>query len=151
MNEFAALNQTPLGDATALIEEQFPNEFAYAFFDDSSAMHVGFAGTAPAGAVALLKGTDLPYVVIESVGFNAAEYQQAATSVGEQTRKYVTSDRQVQISQDSSMAPGAIKVSFQSDDAQFRSDPGLRKSITVDTPFRIIFDFTNTSPISTLF
>ena len=146
-DEFWQLNQAPLGTATAAIEEQFVDEFAYAFFDEVSAMHVAFAGRAPAEAVALLQATHLPHVVIESVGFNAAEYQAAADDVAKQTRKYVTEERQVAVSQDPSAGPGAITVSFLSLDPELTTDPGIIKSLTVDAAFTISFDSAHTSPI----
>ena len=145
--EFWVLNQAPLGIAAGAIEEQFPDEFAYAFFDESSALHVGFAGTAPADAVALLKRTGLAHVVIESVGFNAAEYQAAADSVSGQIRRYVTAERQAQVAQDPSFGVGVILVSFQSEDPRLLGDPGLAESVILDAPFRIVFDFTNTTPV----
>lgn len=158
MTKFWEENQAPLGDATALIEGQFPGEFAYGFFDDDSAMHVGFKGAAPAEAVALLEGTGLPYVVIESVGFNAADYQVAAEDLADQLRTYVTDDRQVSVSQNSAIAPGALKVSFQSEDPALTTDPGIAEPaanarssesvqpVDVDTPFTVVFDDSHTSP-----
>jgi len=142
-------NQAPLGTATAAIEEQFPDEYAYAFFDDSSAMHVAFAGPAPTEAVALLHNTGLPYVIVESVGFNAAEYQAAAEDVVKQTLKYVTAERQVSVSPEPTIEPGTIKVSFQSTDPELTTDPGLTtppQPVTVGAPFTITFDDTYTSP-----
>lgn len=153
--EFWQRNQAPLGTATAAIEEQFPDEFAYAFFDDSSAMHVAFTGSAPAEAVALLQSTGLPYVVVESVGFNAAEYQAVANDVSEQTSQYVTADRQVAVSPKPSIAPGVITVSFLSTDPDLTTDPGLTapagsryKPVAVDLPFTVTFDDTQTSPFT---
>ena len=145
--EFWVINQAPLGIAAGAIEEQFPDEFAYAFFDESSALHVGFAETAPAEAVALLRGTGLAYVVIESVGFNALEYQAAADSVSAQIRRYVTEERQAQVAQYPTFGPGVILVSFQSEDPRLLGDPGLAEAIILDAPFRIVFDFTNTTPV----
>ena len=145
--EFWVINQAPLGIAAGAIEEQFPDEFAYAFFDESSALHVGFAETAPAEAVALLRGTGLAYVVIESVGFNALEYQAAADSVSVQIRRYVTEERQAQVAQYPTFGGGVILVSFQSKDPRLLGDPGLAESVILDAPFRIVFDFTNTTPV----
>jgi len=145
--EFWVINQAPLGIAAGAIEEQFPDEFAYAFFDESSALHVGFAETAPAEAVALLRGTGLAYVVIESVGFNALEYQAAADSVSVQIRRYVTEERQAQVAQYPTFGPGVILVSFQSKDPRLLGDPGLAESVILDAPFRIVFDFTDTTPV----
>lgn len=147
-------NQAPLGTATAAIEEQFPDEFAYAFFDDSSAMHVAFAGPAPAEAVVLLQNTGLPFVIVESVGFNAAEYDAALDAVVEQTLQYVTPEREVTVSSDPSAGRGAIKVSFQSNDPELTTDPGLAtppvgsrfQPVSVDAPFIMTFDNTKTSP-----
>ncbi|TFC87772.1 hypothetical protein [Cryobacterium sp. TMT4-31] len=52
-------NYAPLGTATAAIEEQFPDEFGYAFFDKTPAMHVAFKRSAPAEAVVLLQNNRL--------------------------------------------------------------------------------------------
>ena len=145
--EYWVINQAPLGIAAGAIEEQFPDEFAYAFFDESSALHVGFAETAPADAVALLRATGLAHVVIESVGFNALEYQAAADSVSAQIRRYVTEERQAQVAQYPTFGPGVILVSFQSKDPRLLGDPGLAESVILDAPFRIVFDFTNTTPV----
>ena len=145
--EFWVINQAPLGIAAGAIEEQFPDEFAYAFFDESSALHVGFAETAPAEAVALLRATGLAHVVVEAVGFNALEYQAAADSVSVQIRRYVTEERQAQVAQYPTFGPGVILVSFQSKDPRLLGDPGLAESVILDAPFRIVFDFTNTTPV----
>jgi hypothetical protein len=154
--EFWALNQALLGTATAAIEEQFPNDFAYAFFDDASAMHVAFAGRAPADAAALLQNTGLPYVLIESVGFNYAEYEAAAAEVSEQTGQYVTTERQVAVSLAPTVAPGALTVSFLSTDSALTVDPGLGspvagsgyEPVTIDPPFTVLFDDENTSRVT---
>jgi hypothetical protein len=146
--EFWEANYAPLGTATAAIEEQFPDEFGYAFFDKTPAMHVAFKGLAPAAAVVLLQNTGLPFVTVESVGFNAAEYQAAANEVSRQTRQYVSAERQVQVSQSSSTVPGLIEVSFQSLNPTLTTDPGLAESIDVDPPFSVAFDATNTSPVT---
>ncbi|POH64765.1 MULTISPECIES: hypothetical protein [Cryobacterium] len=147
-DEFWEANYAPLGTATAAIEEQFPEEFGYAFFDKTPTMHVAFKGSAPAEAVVLLQNTGLPFVIVESVGFNAAEYQTAANEVTRQTRQYVSAERQVQVSQSSSDVPGLIEVSFQSLDPTLTIDPGLAESIDVDPPFSVAFDATNTSPVT---
>ncbi|POH59603.1 hypothetical protein C3B59_17045 [Cryobacterium zongtaii] len=147
-DEFWEANYAPLGTATAAIEEQFSEEFGYAFFDKTPAMHVAFKGPAPAEAVALLQNTGLPFVIVESVGFNAAEYQAAANEVSRQTRQYVSAERQVQVSQSPSTVPGLIEVSFQSLDPTLTTDPGLAESIDVDPPFSVAFDATNTSPVT---
>lgn len=144
----------PLGTATAVIEERFQDEFAYAFFDDSAAMHVAFAGSAPTEAVTLLQDTGLPFVVVESVGFNNVEYVAAVQAVGEQTLQYVTDERQVSVTPKPTMKPGAITVSFLSVDPELTTDPGLTapptgsryKPVTVDAPFTVTFDDTYSSP-----
>lgn len=98
----------------------------------------------------MLQGTGLPHVVVvESVGFNAADYQAAANDVANQTSKYVTEERQVTVSQDPSAGPRAITARFQSLVPKLTTDPGIAKSLTVDAPSTITFDDTNTSPITT--
>jgi hypothetical protein len=152
--EFWTLNQAPLGTAAAAIEERFPNDFAYAFFDDASAMHVAFAGRAPADAATLLQSTGLPFVLVESVGFTYAEYQAAGEDLSEQTVQYVTAERQVSVSLDPTVVPGALIVSFQSTDSALTVDPGLvspvagsgYEPVAIDPPFTLLFDDENTSP-----
>jgi hypothetical protein len=138
--------QEPLGVAVGKVEEQFPDDFAYDFFERET-LHVGFKGAAPEGAVALLEATGGSYVVIEEAGFNAVDYQAAADSVSEQTRKYVTEERSVTIGKDSSMEPGAIVVQFHADEKQLTYEAGLADSLDVDDRFRVILDFTETSPL----
>jgi hypothetical protein len=145
--EFWVATQGPLALAAGSIEEQFPDEFAYDFFDDRSTLHVGFKATAPAEAVGILEDTDLPYVVIEAVGFNAADYQAATDKVSEQTKHYVTEDRTVTIGQEPRLSPPGIVIGFHSDDPWLTKNPGLEQSLEVDPRFRILFDFTDTSPI----
>jgi hypothetical protein len=144
-DELAKL-QEPLSVAVGAIEEQFPNEFAYTFFEEAT-LHVGFKAAAPEDAVALLEATGGSYVVIEEAGFNTVEYQAAMDSVSEQTGKYVTEERSVTVAQDPTLAPGAIVVQFHAEDKQLTKDPGLVDALDVDAPFRVIFDFTETSPI----
>lgn len=146
--EITRVQTGPLGDAAGLIEEQFPNDFAYALFDDDNAIHVAFKAEAPADAVAILEATGQPHVVVESVGFNAADYQAAMDSVARQTEKYVTTEREVSVASDPSIGAGVITVSFQSNDGSLLGDPGIVKSLEVDAPFQIVFDATNTSPVA---
>jgi hypothetical protein len=88
--------QGPLGIAVGEVEEQFPNDFAYAFFEMET-LHVGFKAAAPEDAVALLEATGGSYVVIEEAGFNTVEYQAAMDSVSEQTGKYATEERSITV------------------------------------------------------
>jgi hypothetical protein len=39
-------------------------------------------------------------------------------------------------------------VQFHAEDKQLTKDPGLVDALDVDAPFRVIFDFTETSPIA---
>jgi hypothetical protein len=146
--EITRVQTGPLGDAAGLIEEQFPNDFAYALFDDDNAIHVAFKAEAPAHAVAILEATGQPHVVVESVGFNAADYSAAQDSVVRQTQKYATTEREVSVASDPSIGAGVITVSFQSNDASLLGDPGIVESLEVDAPFKIVFDDTNTSPVA---
>ena len=146
--EITRVQTGPLGDAAGRIEEQFPNDYAYALFDDENAIHVAFKAEAPADAVAILEATGQPHVVVESVGFNAADYQAAMDSVVRQTEKYVTTEREVSVAQDPSIGAGVISVSFQSNDPSLLADPGIVKSLEVDAPFQLVFDDTNTSPVA---
>jgi hypothetical protein len=146
-DEIARTQEGP-GIAVGVIEELFPDDFAYAFFDETTAIRVAFKSGVPAEAVALLEATDQAYLTVEGVGFNAVEYQAAMDSVSEQTLKYATKDRAVTVSQHPSLAQGAILVAFHAEDKTLTSAPGLAESLTVDDRFRIIFDFTDTAPIS---
>jgi hypothetical protein len=146
--EITRVQTGPLGDAAGLIEEQFPNDFAYALFDDDNAIHVAFKAEAPADAVAILEATGQPHVVVESVGFNATDYSAAQDSVVRQTQKYATTEREVSVASHPSIGAGVITVSFQSNDASLLGDPGIVESLEVDAPFKIVFDDTNTSPVA---
>ena len=137
--------QGPLGIAVGGVEGQFPNEFAYTFFEEAT-LHVGFKAAAPDDAVALLEATGGSYVVTEEAGFNSVEYQAAMDSVSEQIGKYVTEERTVTVAQDPTLEPGAIVVQFHAEDKQLTQDPGLADALEVEAPFRVIFDFTDTSP-----
>ena len=59
-----ALYQKPLGDAASVIETEFAGDYAYCYFGESRTFTMGFAGDAPAGAIALLDATGLPYTTV---------------------------------------------------------------------------------------
>jgi len=81
------------------------------------------------------------------VGFNAAEYEAATNDVADQTLSYVTPERHVTVSSDPSSGQGVIVVSFQSDKPELTTGPDLSAPrVTVDDPFTVTFDNTNTSP-----
>ncbi|WEO78984.1 hypothetical protein BJQ94_08090 [Cryobacterium sp. SO2] len=77
-----ALYQKPLGDAASVIETEFDDDYALAYFGPSRTFTIGFTGDAPVGAITALDETGLPYSTIEDLGFTAAEYQAAASAVG---------------------------------------------------------------------
>jgi hypothetical protein len=144
-DELAKL-QEPLSVAVGAIEEQFPDDLSYTFFDDET-LTVAFKSAAPADAVALLTATGGSYVVLESVGYDADEYQAAVDSVVQQTEEFAMEDRVVSVGSQPHLEPGAIVVSFHSEDKGLTADPGLADSLDVDPRFRVIFDFTNTDAI----
>jgi hypothetical protein len=151
-----ALAQEPLSIAAGLVEEQFPDDYAYTLFKEET-VHVGFKAAAPPAAVAILAKTGLPYVAVESAGFNAIEYQAAQDSVVEQTEKYVSEDRQVSVAQNPRDGVGLLEVSFLSDNPELLENPGIATAdanarstnealITLDGPFVVGFDEEMTSP-----
>jgi hypothetical protein len=81
-----ALYQAPFGTAASAIETEFAGDYAFAYFGPERSFTIGFVGDAPAGALALLDGTGLPYSTVEDVGFTGAEYQSATDSVGGEVR-----------------------------------------------------------------
>jgi hypothetical protein len=135
-----ARTQAPLGTAAAAIEERFASESAHEYFDDSNALVVAFAGSAPAEAVALLEATRLPFLIIEHVGFNRAEYLAAVSNVNDQALDFVSSDVQTWVAPAPNEAPGAIVVTFNSSDETLRvPTPAQVQSISVDEPFTVTF------------
>jgi hypothetical protein len=135
--------QGPLGIAVGEVEEQFPDDFAYDFFEQET-LRVGFAGRAPEGAVALLEATGGSYTVTEGAGFAAIDYQAAADSVSAQVRRYVTEELSVSVAQDPSREPGAIMVDLLSDESSPTGNPGLG-SIVLDEPFSLFFANTSST------
>ena len=134
-----ALHQKPMGDAASVIEEQFAGEYAFAYFgSDHRSFTIAFDGTAPAGALALLDATGLPYTSIEDVGFTDAEYQAAVNAVSKQVQAKLISGAGFSISPDPTIAPGAITVAIDGDDEATRQRmlDGLG-TITVDAPFSV--------------
>ena len=135
-----ALHQKPMGDAASVIEEQFADEYAFAYFGSAArTFTIAFAGTAPAGAQALLDATGLPYTSIEDVGFTDSEYQAAVRAVTKQVQAKLSSGAGFTISPDPTIAPGAITVAVNgADEATRQRMLDVLGTITVKAPFSVI-------------
>lgn len=135
-----ARTQAPLGTAAAAIEQRFASESAYNYFDDSNALVVAFAGSAPAEAVSLLEATQLPFSIVENVGFNRAEYLAAVSDVSAQARQFVSSEVQTWVAPAPDVAPGAIVVTVNSRDETLRVPTSAQvRSVSVEEPFSVTF------------
>lgn len=141
-----AVYQKPLGDATSVIEEDFPDEYAFAYFGPNRTFTVGFAGDAPAGAVALLDGTGLPYSTVEAVGFTDADSQATVTRVSGEVMALLgdadlLSDGSApgagfSVWADHPTAPGAIVVEITGDDTDIRTVAmAAVATVSVGAPF----------------
>jgi len=118
-----ALYQKPLGDAASVIETGFADDYAYCYFGESRTFTMGFAGDAPAGAIAVLDATGLPYTTVEGLGFSATEYQAAADAVTNQVidafdEAGLRSTAGFMAGSDPRIQPGTIVVTIMGDDAQ---------------------------------
>lgn len=86
--EEAALfdGQGPRGTAMALVQETYPDDFAYGYMTDGG-FGVGFKFGAPAEAIAVLDAVGDPYEMHENVGFTDTDIQpqvlRASALVGE--------------------------------------------------------------------
>jgi hypothetical protein len=120
-----ALYQKPWGDAASVIETEFAADYAYCYFGDARTFTMGFAGDAPAGAIAYLDATGLPYTTVEGVGFSQAEYQAATDDVANQIidaleEAGLGSTAGFTVGSDPTIYPGAISVTILGDDAASR-------------------------------
>ncbi|TFD87315.1 hypothetical protein E3T61_16015 [Cryobacterium lactosi] len=120
-----ALYQKPLGDAASVIETEFAEDYAYCYFGESRTFTMGFTGDAPAGAIAVLDATGLPYTTVEGLGVSATEYQAAADAVMKQVIEALDeaglrSTAGFAVASDPMIEPGAIVVSITGDDAASR-------------------------------
>ena len=120
-----ALHQKPLGDAASVIETGFADDYAYCYFGESRTFTMGFAGDAPAGAIAVLDATGLPYTTVEGLGFSATEYQAAADAVTNQViaaldEAGLRSTAGFMAGSDPRIQPGRIVVTIMGDDAASR-------------------------------
>ena len=120
-----ALYQKPLGDAASVIETGFADDYAYCYFGESRTFTMGFAGDAPAGAIAVLDATGLPYTTVEGLGFSATEYQAAADAVTNQVidafdEAGLRSNAGFMVGSDPRIQPGTIVVTIMGDDTASR-------------------------------
>ena len=143
-----ALHQKPLGDAASVIETEFAADYAYAYFGPERSFTVGFSDDAPAGALALLDHTGLPYSTVEGLGFNDARYQHAVTIlIGEVSHRLDRADllgdglnvgALFHVSSDTTTAPGAIVVSVSSADESIREAAiAAVGTLSADPPFTV--------------
>ena len=138
-----ALYQKPLGDAASVIETEFAGDYAYCYFGESRTFTMGFAGDAPAGAIALLDATALPYTTVEDLGFSATDYQTAANTVADEVisaldEAGLRSTAGFMVSSDPTIAPGAIVVTIMGDDPASRQ-AGIAAvgSPSISAPFSV--------------
>lgn len=138
-----ALYQKPLGDAASVIETEFIDQFAFAYFGPSRSFTIGFAGDAPAGAIAGLDATGLPYSTIEGLGFTVVDSQAAAQAVGKQVTDALVEAGLMpavlfSVGSDPTIQPGTIVVTITGDDAATRQ-AGLAAVGTpaVSAPFSV--------------
>ncbi|POH68026.1 MULTISPECIES: hypothetical protein [Cryobacterium] len=138
-----ALYQKPLGDAASVIETEFADDYAYCYFGESHTFTMGFAGDAPAGAIAVLDATGLPYTTIEGLGFSATEYQAAADAVTSQVvdaldEAGLRSTAGFTVGSDPTTQPRVIVVSIMGDNAASRQ-AGMAAvgAPTISAPFSV--------------
>ena len=138
-----ALYQKPLGDAASIIEGQFAEEYSYAFFGPERTFTIGFTGTAPAGALAVLDETGLPYSTIEDLGFTTADYEAAVSDVGRWVTDSMTKNGSFpealfSVGSDPTSQPGAIVVSITGESSALRQAAmHALGSVPVDAPFSV--------------
>ncbi|QYF74669.1 hypothetical protein [Cryobacterium sp. PAMC25264] len=138
-----ALYQKPLGDAASAIEGRFAGEYSYAFFGPERTFSIGFTGAAPAGALAVLDDTGLPYSTIEDLGFTAAGYEAAVSDVGRwvtdsMTRNGSFPEALFSVGSDLTSQPGAIVVSITGASSSVRrAAMDALGSVPVDAPFSV--------------
>jgi hypothetical protein len=81
------LNQKPLGDAAAIAENKYADDFAYGYFsEDGLKFVIGFRQSAPEEVKTAFKATNLPFSIEENVGFNAADRHRIVDSIGAQLK-----------------------------------------------------------------
>ncbi|MEC5184682.1 hypothetical protein RCH12_002152 [Cryobacterium sp. MP_3.1] len=138
-----ALYQKPLGDAASVIETEFADDYAYCYFGESRTFTMGFAGDAPAGAIAVLDATGLPFTTVEGLGFSATEYQAATGAVSRQVIEALDeaglrSTVGFTVESDPTIQPRAIVVSITGDDAASRqSGMAAVGTPSISAPFSV--------------
>jgi hypothetical protein len=136
-----ALYQKPLGDAASVIQTEFADDVGFAYFGPDRAFTMGFSGDAPAGAIAHLDDTGLPYSTIEGLGFSDAEYQAAVNRVTTQVSEALADGDLVpaagfMIDADLTAFPGAIVVTITGEDSESRQAASVAVGTpSVDEPF----------------
>jgi hypothetical protein len=143
-----ALYQAPFGTAASAIETEFADAFAFAYFGPERSFTIGFAADAPAGAIALLDGTGLPYSTFEDVGFTDAELQTAVSVLVDDVSDLLD-DADVllddsgagagfSIGADSTVSPGLIKVEITGDDSDIRrAGMAAVAEVSTEAPFSV--------------
>jgi hypothetical protein len=127
-----ALYQAPFGTAASAIETDFADDFAFAYFGPERSFTIGFTADAPAGALALLDGTGLPYSTIEAAGFTSAEYESAISAVGNEVTDRLDAAGLLSrasgdglafmVGGDPTIAPGTIVITIVGADTDTRQD-----------------------------
>ena len=131
-----ARTQKPLGDASAVIAEQYESEFAYSFFTPDGFV-IAFDSSAPEPALDILNRTGLPFQLAEDAGFNQTEYEAQASTLAHQYSSYAGRGYQVRSTPRPDIAPGVVLITFGS--AEGGLPAGLAKP-DADSPFSAVFD-----------
>jgi hypothetical protein len=138
-----ALHQKPLGDATSVIEEDFAGDYALAYFGPERTFTIGFTGSAPVGALALLDDTGLPYTTFEDLGFTDPEYSAAVDRVhGEVSDTLAAAgllpDVSLMTAADPEYRPGAIVVTIGGDTEGVRQAAlDAAGAVSIGSPFSV--------------
>lgn len=115
-----AKTQEPLGDAAALIQIEFPADYAYAYFSDVKLV-IGFANDAPDKAEQRLAQTGLPFEVEENVGFNEMAYIDEVDRLSEAFSEATPDGVYFTVAPTPNVSPSRILATFSSD-AEVQAD-----------------------------
>ncbi|WP_146215808.1 hypothetical protein [Cryobacterium arcticum] len=116
-----ATYQNPLAEAAALVTTEFPDDYSLAYFGPNRTFTIAFSGDAPAGALATLDATGLPYSTLEGLGFTEADYQAASNNVSRQVSQALDAEElspaaSFSVNSDITKAPDVIVVTITGDD-----------------------------------
>ena len=120
-----ATYQNPLAQAATLVTTDFPDDYAVAYFGPNRTFTIAFSGDAPAGAIATLDATGLPYSTLEGLGFTEADYEAASNLVSRQVSQALAAAdlspaASFSVDSDITVAPDVIVVTITGDDEAAR-------------------------------